>query len=102
MDITMQILAALMCGVILWRAEPTLARMDRHTHLTVRLAMWLATVGAVARLGWLAMGGVPDGITVLMLAGLAALLVCERRLRIIVPRFGLQRDDRRNRYRHGE
>lgn len=100
-DLAMQVAGVLMCGLILWRAEPTLARMDRYTHLSVRLAMWMATVGAVARLVWIVMGGVPDGISVLMLSGLAMLLICERRLRIIVPRFGLKRADRRNRYRQG-
>lgn len=100
-DLAMQVAGVLMCGLILWRAEPTLARMDRYTHMSVRLAMWLATVGAVARLGWIMLGGVPDGISVLMLGGLAMLLMCERRLRILVPRFGIKRLDRRNRYRKG-
>lgn len=82
-DLVMQILALLACGVIILRSEPALNRMSRSTHGSVRFAMYLALVGAVARVEWIRQGNVPDAITVIMLIGMAFLIVCERRLRVL-------------------
>ena len=63
-----------------------LARMTPETHLAVRLAIWTTMVGAVARVWWIANGGVPDHITVLMLIAFALLISCERRLQVLTRR----------------
>ena len=47
--------------------------------------MWLLTVGAAAQLLALAAGSVPQWPTVLLELGVACLLYCERRLRVIIP-----------------
>ena len=78
-----QIIAVIACIVIIWRTEPALAHMTSDTHIAVRIAMWLAVVGAVSRVAWVAMGGIPDPITILMLIGMAKLILCERRLSVL-------------------
>ena len=82
-DLICQTIGLVACGVIIWRAEPALARMSPDTHMAVRLAIWTTMVGAVARVWWIATGGVPDYITVLMLVAFALLISCERRLRVL-------------------
>lgn len=85
-DLICQLVGVVACGVIIWRAEPALARMTPETHLAVRLAIWTTMVGAVARIWWIANGGVPDHITVLMLIAFALLISCERRLQVLTRR----------------
>lgn len=85
-DLIYQLIGALACCVIIWRAEPALARMTPETHLAVRLAIWTTMVGAVARIWWIANGSVPDYITVLMLIAFALLISCERRLQVLTRR----------------
>lgn len=85
-DFICQIVGVLACAVIIWRAEPALDRMTPETHLAVRLAIWTTMVGAVARIWWIANGGVPDHITVLMLVAFALLISCERRLQVLTRR----------------
>lgn len=85
-DFIYQFVGSLACGVIIWRAEPALARMSPSTHVAVRLAIWATMVGATARLWWIAVGGVPDSITVLMLIAFALLISCERRLQVLTRR----------------
>ena len=85
-DLICQTIGLIACGVIVWRAEPALARMTPNTHLAVRFAIWTTMVGAVARVWWIATGGVPDFITVLMLVAFALLISCERRLQVLTRR----------------
>lgn len=85
-DLICQLVGALTCCVIVWRAEPALARMTPETHMAVRLAIWTMMVGAVSRIWWIATGGVPDHITVLMLIAFALLISCERRLQVLTRR----------------
>lgn len=85
-DLICQTTGLITCGVIIWRAEPALARMSPDTHMAVRLAIWTTMVGAVARIWWIATGGVPDHITVLMLVAFALLISCERRLQVLTRR----------------
>ena len=85
-DLVLQLVGGAACGVIIWRAEPALNRMNENTHLAVRLAIWMTMIGSVARVWWIANGGVPDTITVWMLIGFAALLSCERRLQVLARR----------------
>lgn len=88
-----QVIGAVACGVIIWRSEPALNKMTTHTHLAVRLAMWLVLLGAVARLWSIFTGSVPDNITVLMLAGIATLISCERRLEVLTHRKRSNRNE---------
>jgi hypothetical protein len=83
-------LAALVCALlILWRAEPALARMSAHTDWMIRYAMLLLAGGALAVVFAVLGGRQIDGGTLLILAGIALLLICERRLRYLVrPRPG--------------
>lgn len=85
--------SAAACAVILWRAEPALNRMSPATSTTVRVAMWLLTVGAAAQLLALAAGTAPQWPTVVLELGVACLLYCERRLRVIIPAPRLPRRD---------
>lgn len=85
-QLLLSIASALACTMILWRAEPALNCMTPGTHFTVRLAMWLLVVGAAAQLLALAMGAVPQWPTVVLELGVACLLYCERRLRVLIPR----------------
>ena len=87
-DFICQAIGAVACGVIVWRAEPALARMSPGTHPAVRFAIWTTMIGAVARIWWIANGGVPDHITVLMLIAFALLISCERRLQVLTRRTG--------------
>ena len=81
----LSITSAAACAVILWRAEPALNRMTRATPGPVRVAMWLLTVGAAAQLLAITMGTIPQWPTVLLELGVASMLYCERRLRVIIP-----------------
>jgi hypothetical protein len=85
-DLTYQLMGLSACSVIIWRTEPTLARMTPDTHWAVRLAIWTTLMGAVARVWWIFTGGVPDPITVLMLIAFALLISCERRLQVLTRR----------------
>ena len=85
-DLICQTIGLIACGAIIRRAEPALAHMSFDTHIAVRLAIWTTMVGSVARIWWIAMGGVPDYITVLMLVAFALLISCERRLQVLTRR----------------
>ena len=95
-DLICQTVGLIACGVIIWRAEPALARMSPDTHMAVRLAIWTTMVGAVARVWWIATGGVPDYITVLMLVAFAGLISCERRLQVLTRRTNTRGKEPKN------
>lgn len=84
-DAALQLAAAGASAVILWRAEPALNRMRPGTHLMIRVALYLLVIGAVAQLGGVVLGQVPSLATVIVLAGVAVLMVFERRLRELLP-----------------
>lgn len=85
-DAALQIASALSAFVVLLRAEPALGRMSGATHPVVRISLWLLVVGAAARLGSIVLyGTVPTAYEVITAAGVALLLLCERRIRILVP-----------------
>lgn len=75
--------AALFAGLILWRAEPAIARMGGATHWMIRYAMLLLAGGALGILIAITSGATIDFFTLLILAGIAMLLFCERRLRYL-------------------
>lgn len=77
-------LAALSCAsLILWRTEPALARMDDRTHWMMRYAMLLLAGGSIGIILGVVTGAMIDIQTMIMLAGIALLLICERRLRYL-------------------
>lgn len=82
----LQILCIVASIGVLWRAEPALNRMSCDTHIVLRLAVHLLCVGAVAQIGaiWL-FSHVPSVPELMMTIGIALLLICERRLRVLVP-----------------
>lgn len=85
-DAALQIATALAAAVVLARAEPALNRMTARTPQLVRIALVLLVAGAAAKLGAiLLLGAVPSAPEALTAAGLALLLLCERRLRVLVP-----------------
>lgn len=84
--LTLSVASAAACAVILWRAEPALNRMTPGTHAVVRIAMWLITVGAAAQLVGIVTGIAPQWQNVVLEIGIACLLSCERRLRVLIPR----------------
>ena len=85
-DAACQLVACAACAVIAWRTEPALNRMGRCTHILVRFAMHLLLMSAVAQIGAIVLfGQVPGLPAVIMLLGIALLLLCERRVRVLVP-----------------
>lgn len=86
--------AILFACLILWRAEPAIARMGCATHWMIRYAMLLLAGGALGILIAIANGATVDFFTLLILAGIAMLLICERRLRYLT-------NHRRNRHAQG-
>lgn len=84
-DALMQVTTSIAAAVVLMRAEPAIARMQPATNILVRIAMVALTVGAVALLGSIAlMEHVPSLTELLLSSGCAALLICERRVRVLV------------------
>lgn len=81
----LKVIVVLASLVIVFRSEPALNRMTRATPILVRLAFYLLTLGAVAEILFVLAGKVPNWPTAIMLAGIAALLFCERRLRLLYP-----------------
>lgn len=85
-DIALQIVSAGAAGVILYRVEPSLNRMSGHTHIMVRISMFLLVVAATAQLGSVVLfGHIPSASEALLFAGVASLLSCERRMRVLIP-----------------
>lgn len=81
----MNVAGLLLSGVVLYYTEPALARMGSETHWLIRYAMLLLSGGALAIVLTILSGGGVDLATLLVLAGLALLLTCERRLRRAFP-----------------
>jgi len=79
-------LSLVACIVILRRVEPALNRMSCNTLLTVRLALFLLLVGASVQILDILLGNPPAWPAVVLAAGVAVLMLCERRLRVLIPR----------------
>lgn len=71
--------------VIVVRSEPALNRMSRCTPFMIRASFHLLTVGAIAEIVFILAGDVPSWPTAITSVGVAALLFCERRLRLLCP-----------------
>lgn len=78
-----QLLGLALCAIILARAEPAINRMGHDTPRLVRLAFVLLAGGAVAGIFAIAAGAVPEWHALMLAGGITALLVCERRMRIL-------------------
>lgn len=92
LDAIAQFLGLILCVIILIRAEPAINRMGQNSPpMLVRLAFALLATGAVGGIIAILAGAVPDRHTLILIAGTAALTVCERRVRILsrTPRKGL-------------
>lgn len=85
MTMLLQIIVVMAALVIIVRAEPALNRMSRYTPFVVRMAFHLLALGAVAEIVFVVSGEVPSWPTAIVTLGVAALLVCERRLRVLCP-----------------
>lgn len=70
--------------LILWRTEPAIARMSKATHWMIRYALLLLAGGAVCVILTIPAGAQIDPLTLIILAGIALLLSCDRRLRALV------------------
>ena len=84
-DLILQCAELLLAGVMLWRAEPALNRMSRCTPFMIRASFHLLTLGAAAEIVFILSGEVPSWPTAITTVGVAALLICERRLRLLCP-----------------
>lgn len=82
-DLLAQVVGTVLAGMVIWRGEPALAKMRKGTPILLRFSLWLLVVGAFARLVWISLGNVPDPVTLLMLGGVAAMLLCERRITVL-------------------
>lgn len=79
------LLVLLIAGIILWRAEPAINRMSTSTNPMIRYAVLLIAAGALSMILY-TLAGDPPGIGTLILAtGVALMLLCERRVRILIP-----------------
>lgn len=87
--LSLQAVSVVACAVILVRAEPAINLMGKHTPTLLRVAMHFLTVGAAGMVGSIAVFGlVPDIATTILLIGIAALLICERRVRALTRGIG--------------
>lgn len=82
-DLLAQVAGTVLAGMVLWRGEPALAKMQKGTPILMRFSLWLLVVGSFARLVWIFLGNVPDPVTLLMLGGVSVMLLCERRVSVL-------------------
>ena len=83
LDHLAQMIGLVCCLIILVRAEPAINRMSHRSPPLVRFAFALLVTGALAGILAILTGTVPDRTTLIILAGTAALTVCERRVRLL-------------------
>lgn len=95
-DTVLNLAGLFIAALILWRAEPALNRMSDETHWMVRYALLLMATGALALLLYILAGDTPSPIALILAAGIALMLICERRMRYLLPT-----QQRRNRHAQG-
>lgn len=81
MTLMLQMIGLLAGIAIFWRVEPVLNLMTPHCRLSVRLAVWLLTVGACGLILTITQGYVPTPPVLCVTVGTALLLASERRIR---------------------
>lgn len=84
MNLTLQALGFITAAVIFWRAESILNVMASNCLLPVRLAFWMMCGGAFGMSVIILQGYVPPPVVILLTAGVACLLVMERRIGTIL------------------
>jgi len=94
---TLQYLALVACLVIFFKVEPVLNLMGPRCRLPVRLAFWMLASGPLAIIVSMAQGYRPNLGTVLALAGVALLLLVERRIHGLLRLPGHFMRERRDR-----
>lgn len=83
-DAIAQLVAAGACIVILVRSEPAINRMRwGKTPILIMVSFWCLAVGAAGGIVEILYGYIPPLPVVLGGVGVAALLVCERRIRYL-------------------
>lgn len=82
-DLLAQVIGTLVALVILVRAEPAISRMGPATPALIRLAFVLLAAGAAWALIAILTGTVPPWPLVVIAAGAAVLLLCDRRIRLL-------------------
>lgn len=81
-EILLKLACVAACLLIVARCEPVLNRMGRHTPLLAFAAFFLLAIGASIQVACIALGEQPSFAATVLCGGIAALLVCERRLRV--------------------
>lgn len=81
----LQAIVLMAAAIIVVRAEPALNRMSKSTPFLVRVSFHLLTLGAIAEIVFVLAGGIPAWQSAITTVGIAALLFCERRMRILFP-----------------
>lgn len=77
-------ISAIACATfILWRVEPIISRMGHGTYWMIRYALLMLAGGAIGIILTVLSGARIDFLTTLLLAGVALLIICERRLRFL-------------------
>ena len=93
MEGAVRILTAIACLIVLARTEPALNRMCGATDLFVRVSFWqMAVAASIELLSILFYGYAPGWRECLLSSGLALLLLCERRIRMLT-RIARRRTD---------
>jgi hypothetical protein len=83
MDSALQILTAVACLIVIVRADRAANNMDNHTDTLVRYAFILLAASAAAGIVAIGLGYVPGWREPLMSGGIAALMLAERRIRLL-------------------
>lgn len=83
MEEVCQAITAAACLIVIIRSEGAINRMTRATNMLVRLSFMQIAASAVAGLLAIGIGYVPGWREILMSWGVAALMICDRRLRRI-------------------
>lgn len=81
-------------ALILLRTEPAINRMSKTTHWMIRYALLLIAAAALAIILSTLAGDPPGIITTLLAAGIALMLICDRRLRFLLPNTPNRSGDR--------
>ena len=92
-----QAVALLAALAIFFRVELIMNAMDHACRLPVRVAFWLLAVGTAWLMLSITQGYQPPPAVALLLCGLAALLIAERRVRCFLRASGPVRHERRMR-----
>ena len=96
-DITLQVAGFVTAAVIFWRAELVLNLMSKDCLFLIRVAFWLLVIGALGFNLKIVQGYIPPVEILLPLAGMAILLVAERRIGAILRMHTPVSIDRRSR-----